>query len=129
MIDLGKHHRNRLILALLGILFFFALTANGFGDLEEYFVGDFVWSDDDCDGIQDDGEPGLEGVTVILTNPDGSEVSFVTGSDGRYEFGGLCCSVLWLSGRYTQTPFVWIVIPDGRMLHSSPGRAPVNDWS
>jgi len=219
MIDLGKHHRNRLILALLGILFFFAFTANGFGDMKEFFVGDFVWfdtnrdgiqdhgelgvpgvqvsafdcdkhepigettvtdehglywlslgkyhkappdfflcfvlpdeldcdftspkghegandsdvnsdgctdcihwedhwgnecdrwdagvccpdtpdctgiigdfvwSDDDCDGIQDDGEPGLEGVTVILTNPDGSEVSFVTGSDGRYEFGGLC---------------------------------------
>src|SRR5690606_14695099 len=30
-------------------------------------VGDFVWVDVDRDGIQDDGEPGIPGVTLVLT--------------------------------------------------------------
>ena len=64
MIELRKHHRNDLMLALLGSFFFFAFTANAFWDLEEYFVEDFVWFDTDCDGIQDPGEPGVKGLQV-----------------------------------------------------------------
>src|SRR5690606_22031088 len=29
-------------------------------------IGDFVWLDEDCDGLQDPGEPGLANVRVIL---------------------------------------------------------------
>ena len=31
-------------------------------------IGDFVWEDTNGDGIQDVGEPGIEGVEVTLTN-------------------------------------------------------------
>ena len=32
-------------------------------------LGDFVWNDLDQDGIQDDGEPGVEGISVALSPP------------------------------------------------------------
>lgn len=35
-------------------------------------IGDFVWEDLNEDGIQDAGEPGIPGVTVRLSSPDGS---------------------------------------------------------
>ncbi len=56
-------------------------------------IGDRVWDDLDGDGTQDDGEPGLEGVTVTLYRgpaEDGDEVaSTTTGPDGAYVFDGL----------------------------------------
>ena len=51
-------------------------------------IGDFVWEDLDHDGRQDNGEPGVPGVTVLLldqnSNPTG--VSTTTDQDGLYEF-------------------------------------------
>jgi hypothetical protein len=55
---------------------------DAFGDMTVDFgffgtvaVGDFVWVDLDGDGLQDSGEPGLEGVEVTLFNADnGQEV-------------------------------------------------------
>lgn len=61
-------------------------------------VGDFVWVDENRDGIQDEGEPGLAGVTLELVGPNGEAVTDVfgkavenitTGEDGRYSFTGL----------------------------------------
>ena len=61
-------------------------------------VGDFVWRDTDRDGIQDAGEPGLPGVTVVLTGPGGGAVTDVNGttvaprvtdSSGGYSFTDL----------------------------------------
>ncbi|MDJ0925835.1 MAG: SdrD B-like domain-containing protein [Acidimicrobiia bacterium] len=53
-------------------------------------IGDFVWFDDDQDGIQDAGEDGVPGVTVRLTNQATSEVStMVTNANGLYLFSGL----------------------------------------
>ena len=55
-------------------------------------IGDFVWNDTNSNGIQDAGEPGIDGVTVNLLNPDGSiKASTVTGigplnQHGYYEF-------------------------------------------
>jgi uncharacterized repeat protein (TIGR01451 family) len=58
-------------------------------------IGDRVWSDADGDGVQDPGEPGLPGVTVLLyTDTDGNgvidtgepSVSTTTGPDGSYLF-------------------------------------------
>ncbi|HWL41751.1 MAG TPA: SdrD B-like domain-containing protein, partial [Ilumatobacter sp.] len=43
-------------------------------------VGDYVWVDTDRDGIQDPGEPGIPGVTLTLTGPDGEPVTDVFGN-------------------------------------------------
>ncbi|MGV3721866.1 MAG: SdrD B-like domain-containing protein, partial [Actinomycetota bacterium] len=50
-------------------------------------IGDFVWLDIDGDGVQDDGEPGIGGVTVTL----GGDASGTTTTDvnGFYLFTGL----------------------------------------
>ena len=72
-------------------------------------IGDFVWHDLNRNGIQDSGEPGIDGVTVQLRNADGALLfgSTTTNTDptgfahGYYQFTGLC------GGAYTvviQTP-------------------------
>ncbi|UOE27899.1 Ig-like domain-containing protein [Agromyces soli] len=60
-------------------------------------IGDRVWHDENADGIQDAGEPGLEGVTVELLDgngdpvldENGQPVTTTTGPDGEYSFGEL----------------------------------------
>ncbi|MFY1113169.1 MAG: SdrD B-like domain-containing protein, partial [Methanosarcinaceae archaeon] len=54
-------------------------------------VGDFVWDDLDEDGIQDDGEPGIAGVTVNLYECEGTTPLATTATDanGMYLFTGL----------------------------------------
>ena len=53
-------------------------------------IGDLVWEDLDGDGIQDPGEPGIEGVTVRLLTGGGTQVrTAVTDADGEYRFSGL----------------------------------------
>lgn len=52
-------------------------------------IGDRIWLDQDGDGIQDAGEPGLQGVTVVLEGDDGTVVTVSTGADGRYLFDHL----------------------------------------
>lgn len=56
-------------------------------------IGDYVWVDEDGDGDQDAGEPGIPNVKVTLTGTDfaGSPVSFTTYTDanGGYVFSGL----------------------------------------
>ncbi|WP_435299010.1 SdrD B-like domain-containing protein [Timonella sp. A28] len=61
-------------------------------------VGDFVWVDANRDGQQDDGEPGLEGVQLVLKDKDGNPVQdifgqeaqpVVTDADGAYLFDQL----------------------------------------
>lgn len=51
-------------------------------------TGNFAWLDQDEDGIQDPGEPGLEGVSVALSGTDyngnGVTLSTVSGPDGSY---------------------------------------------
>ncbi len=69
-------------------------------------IGDFVWSDLNGDGNQDAGEPGIPGVSVVLTPPagvdlgngDGNPITNVTDSTGFYLFAGLR-----ESGDYTVT--------------------------
>jgi len=53
-------------------------------------VGDFVWLDENADGIQDEGETGVGGAHVELYNCDGECLSSATtDADGRYLFTGL----------------------------------------
>ncbi|WP_284327445.1 SdrD B-like domain-containing protein [Demequina litorisediminis] len=64
----------------------------------EVSVGDFVWLDENKDGRQDAGEPGIPGVVLVLTGPDGQPVTDVDGrlvtpqttdANGRYLFTAL----------------------------------------
>lgn len=68
-------------------------------------IGDRVWLDLDEDGIQDEGEPGLSGVSVELYASGGTSAlaRTVTDADGAYRFSGLA------SGDY----FVRVKAPKG----------------
>src|SRR5699024_3419488 len=59
----------------------------------ECTVGDFVWVDEDADGVQDEGEPGVEGVTVELVDAEGNVVeTAITDAEGQYLFQGVECA-------------------------------------
>ncbi len=50
-------------------------------------VGDFVWVDQNGNGIQDSGEPGVANLTVQLLNSAGTVVATTTtNSSGKYSF-------------------------------------------
>ncbi|MEM7235974.1 MAG: SdrD B-like domain-containing protein, partial [Planctomycetota bacterium] len=51
-------------------------------------VGDLVWKDLDCDGVKDDGEPGLAGIVLTIRPEDSDDVvaEAVTDADGLYRF-------------------------------------------
>jgi hypothetical protein len=77
-------------------------------------IGDFVWLDADCDGIQDGGEAGVPSVTVHLYDSSGNELhSTVTDATGYYDFSRLPNGVL-AAGTYS----VKFDIPAG--YHASP---------
>lgn len=53
-------------------------------------IGDYVWEDKNGNGKQDNGEPGIGGVTVELYDCNDNLVdTTVTDSDGKYLFSGL----------------------------------------
>ncbi|MDH3588000.1 MAG: hypothetical protein OEQ74_01220, partial [Gammaproteobacteria bacterium] len=60
-------------------------------------IGDFIWLDENGNGIQDPGEPGLENVGLTLTDSDGNQTMTATDKNGFYQFTGLC------AGDYTVT--------------------------
>jgi len=74
-----------------------------FGLVAPASIGDRVWDDKNANG-SDEGEPGIGGVTVILTDANGAEVArTTTDANGIYRFTGL------IPGTYT----VSIEVPDG----------------
>ncbi len=72
-----------------------------FGYRDDASIGDRVWNDMDNDGVQDAGEPGIEGVLVYIdSNGDnlfnqGVEPFVVTDTNGIYRFNNL------VAGTYT----------------------------
>lgn len=53
-------------------------------------IGDFVWADNNMNGIQDEGEPGVDGVTVKLLDAQGRTIDFrITSGGGYYLFTDL----------------------------------------
>ncbi|MBE8521919.1 hypothetical protein ILP97_31290 [Amycolatopsis sp. H6(2020)] len=53
-------------------------------------LGDFVWADQNGNGLQDPGEPGVPDVPVTLKDGTGKQVATTkTGADGKYLFDGL----------------------------------------
>lgn len=71
----------------------------GFVSLPTYALGNLVWEDLDNDGTADLGEPGIDGVTVVLYSDDDENgilseddteiASTTTANGGRYVFTGL----------------------------------------
>ncbi len=58
-------------------------------------IGDYVWHDQNYNGIQNSGEPGLNGVTVRLKNSAGTVIATAitvtnAGAAGYYRFTGVC---------------------------------------
>ncbi|NND59514.1 MAG: hypothetical protein HKN49_04525 [Gammaproteobacteria bacterium] len=85
-------------------------------------IGDFVWLDSNSNGIQDDGEPGIPGVDVVLVNALNETTVTTTDANGFYQFGGLC------SGDYTVSVDP-ATIPPGfnPTLINAPGSTDEND--
>ncbi|MDO5375675.1 MAG: SdrD B-like domain-containing protein [Staphylococcus rostri] len=53
-------------------------------------IGDYVWEDSNKDGLQDNDEPGLAGVTVILKDANNTEITrTTTDTTGHYQFDHL----------------------------------------
>jgi len=62
----------------------------GAGYFNEATIGDQVWLDENINGIQDPGEPGIEGIVLNLFTKAGEFVGTqTTNFDGRYRFTGL----------------------------------------
>jgi len=52
-------------------------------------IGDTVFQDDNNNGVQDAGEPGIAGVTINLVCDDGASNSQTTDANGNYLFTGI----------------------------------------
>lgn len=77
------------ILFVIGIVLLLSLSIQSSADGSPDFamVGDTVWYDMNMDGIQDRGEPGIEGVTVTLYYSDDSfYAERITNETGKYLF-------------------------------------------
>ena len=61
-----------------------------FGYYQKVTIGDFVWNDLNANGLQDNGEPGINGVTLTLTGTDGAGNAVTdhatTSGNGAYLF-------------------------------------------
>ena len=84
-------------------------------------IGDFVWQDTNKDGIQNDGNAGINGVVVKLTDSTSASITTVTGNapngysmlpglppnaPGYYQFTGLCAGTYTVSVDSNQTPLL-----------------------
>jgi hypothetical protein len=78
---------------------------------ETYTLGDRVWYDTDWDGIQDSGEPGLEGVQMMLISGDCGGTSgpaSTSNASGNYTFGDVAGGTYCISVKsLPATPGQW----------------------
>ena len=85
-------------------IFFTALFELEPGVLPESSIGNYVWVDENGDGFQDAGEPGLANITVILTDVAGNSVTTTTDHNGGYLFTGLLPDVYTVQVDETTLP-------------------------
>ncbi len=84
----------------------------GLIDVPTYRLGNLVWHDLNNDGLAQDGEPGIDGVLVQLTDAAGTVLEeTVTAGGGKYEFTDL------VAGDYR------IQVPDGQVPAVTPSLA------
>jgi len=68
----------------------FLLMDFGYNDPNANDIGDTIYLDADADETQDPGEPGIEGVTVVLLDQNGDPIATTTTDEnGEYLFPGL----------------------------------------
>ena len=95
----------------------YSTTTPHFGYNATRAIGDTVWNDLDGDGVQDAGEPGIGGATVLLYRDDGdgnfepgtgdtAVASLTTSATGFYLFSGLTNGTYWVSIDNTQAALV-----------------------
>ncbi len=85
-------------------------------------LGDFVWNDLNANGIQDPGEPGIQGVTVTINGPTGMATT-TTNAQGYYQFTNLA------AGTYTvtfTTPNGYLVSPSNQGINDAIDSDPIN---
>lgn len=85
------------------------VTGSATGDAEQgnYTIGNYVWFDEDRDGIQDSQSKGVANTVVILRNSNSQEIArTVTDSNGNYQFTNLS------NGQY----YVEFVPPEGYLV-------------
>lgn len=77
-------------------------------------IGDRLWSDANSDGIQNQGEPGIGGVTVNLLDDNGTVIGITTtGSNGYYIFDNLNAGVYSIQVDDTTLPSGFTTTPTG----------------
>ncbi|HEK7221392.1 TPA: carboxypeptidase regulatory-like domain-containing protein, partial [Staphylococcus aureus] len=63
---------------------------SGFYKTPKYSIGDYVWLDSNKDGVQDEEENGISGVTVTLKDKNGKTLQTTqTDGKGKYRFDNL----------------------------------------
>ncbi len=76
-----------------------------FGEVEDYMIeiedlgsiSGMKWNDADGNAQQDQGEPGIEGWEIMLTDAAGNVVIITTDADGNYTFGSLEAGTYYVS--------------------------------
>ncbi|RRD05394.1 DUF11 domain-containing protein [Arachnia propionica] len=83
-------------------------------------VGDFVWLDANRNGLQDDGEAPVAGVTVTLVDADGADVAVTrTNAQGYYWFNNLAPEKTYTLRFDKPEGFDWTVKDEGDDLSDS----------
>jgi choice-of-anchor A domain-containing protein len=85
-------------------------------------IGDYVWNDNNANGIQDNGETGIAGVTVTISGPSGN-LSTTTDANGFYQFNNL------IPGTYTvtfNTPSGYLRSPSNQGSDDAKDSDPIN---
>jgi protocatechuate 3,4-dioxygenase beta subunit len=71
---------------------------------EKLCLGDYVWYDENKNGIQDSNESGVSGVVVTLLDVKGEEVATTTTSNGAYKFCNLDAGMYTVKFDLTSLP-------------------------
>ena len=106
------------------------VTGQNFGYNGEALLGDRIWSDADGDGVQDENEVGLAGVTVELLDRLGAVIdTTTTDAFGDYLFDGISPNQYTVRVDATSLPagFTQTGDPDGTLDHQSASVLTIGD--
>jgi hypothetical protein len=95
-------------------------------------LGDLVWLDEDEDGVQDAGEPGIAGVTVNLYDDEGNLLDSTTTSDGTTDVDGdgvLDPEGSYYFGSLFPDNYVVEVVPPAGMEPLAPTKGTTECWT